>query len=310
MSNPAVTIYTDGSCSPNPGPGGWGAVIVPENGKKRELSGKVDDTTNNRMEILAALEALRSLPGCSMVTLYTDSRYVQEGISSWIEKWRNCNWLTAEGNPVKNRDLWEALDSELERHRVQWFWVRGHADNKNNNRADALATAARGRAILPLHDQSAIHIFTGITWRKKSGTGSWAAVLCYRRHVKVIGDTVTDSSANRIHIQSACQALCSLKRRLPVHLYTSSGYLKEGAGSWLPGWIRNGWLTREGNKVSNAQEWQALSGILSETDVSFHVVDKKMPPCHSQEAKELAVEWVEELRDELTCRHSMREIIP
>jgi len=285
-------------------------VIIPEKGKKRELSGKVDDTTNNRMELFAALEALRSLPVCSVVTLYTDSRYLQEGVSFWIERWRSDNWLTAAGQPVKNRDLWEILGSELERHRVQWRWVRGHADDKYNNRADELAVAARGREILPLHDESAIHIFMGITWRQKSGTGSWAAVLRYRRHFKIVADTVTDSSANRIHIQSACQVLSSLKRRLPVNLYTSSSYLKEGAGSWLPGWIRNGWLTREGKKVSNAQDWQVLSGILSETDVSFHVIDKNMPPCHSQEAKELAMEWVQELQDEISAIQSMGEVIP
>ena len=312
MSLPAVIIYSDGSCSPNPGPGGWGAVIIPEKGRKRELSGKVGQTTNNRMELQAALEALRSLPCKSRVELYTDSKYVQNGITSWIQTWRKSGWVTTADKPVKNRDLWEALDQELEQHQVQWVWVKGHADNRHNIRADELAVAARGRKVLPLLDESAIHIFMGITWRQKSGVGSWSAVLRYRKYLKIIGDTVSDSSANRIHIQSATEALRTLKRRLPVHLYTSSGYLQEGATSWLAGWIQNGWLTREGKKVSNSREWQVLSDVLAETDVTFHVIEKAMPPCHSQGAKEIAVEWVQEFRKEYSdeAEDSVREIIP
>ena len=147
MSLPIVTIYTDGSCSPNPGPGGWGVVILPLKGKKRELSGKVENTTNNRMELQASLEALQALASPSTVQLYTDSKYVQNGISKWIVNWRNNNWLTAQKEAVKNRDLWEALNREIQRHKVQWLWVKGHADNPHNERADALAVAARGRKI-------------------------------------------------------------------------------------------------------------------------------------------------------------------
>lgn len=291
MSLPLVTIYTDGSCSPNPGPGGWGVVILPENGKKRELSGKVAETTNNRMELQASLEALRALPCPHRVQLFTDSKYVQNGISKWISIWRSNNWLTAEKEAVKNRDLWEALDNEIKRHEIKWLWVKGHADDPHNERVDALAVAARGRAHLPLNDETAIHIFMGITWKQKVQVGSWAAVFRYRKHVKIIGGVVENSSANRIHIQSACDALRTLKRRLPVHLYTSSGYLKDGAIDWLRGWERNGWKTREGKEVSNKEEWQELNLQLQEYSVSLHVIDKEKAPCYSQEAKELAIEW-------------------
>jgi len=292
MSFAAVKIYTDGSCSPNPGPGGWAAVILPEKGRKRELSGKVSGTTNNRMELQAALEALKSLPGTCEVELYTDSKYVQNGITSWIDNWRRRNWLTTGREEVKNRDLWEALDLVMKQHQVRWFWVKGHADNEYNERADELAVKARGREVLPLDDQTAVHIFLGITWKQKAQIGSWAAVLRYQRHMKVIGGAVEDSSANRIHIQSATIALQSLKRKIPVHLYTSSGYLKEGASNWLKGWQRNHWETREGKVVSNKEAWQELSTVLQKLSVKFHVIDKEMPPCHSQETKLLAQEWV------------------
>ena len=292
MSFAAVKIYTDGSCSPNPGPGGWGAVILPEKGRKRELSGRVAGTTNNRMELQAALEALKSLPGSCEVELYTDSRYVQNGITSWIDNWRKRNWLTTGKEEVKNRDLWESLDREMKQHQVRWFWVKGHADNEYNERADELAAKARGREVLPLDDQTAVHIFLGITWKQKVQVGSWAAVLRYQKYVKVIGGAVENSSANRIHIQSATLALQSLKRRIPVHLYTSSGYLKEGASNWLKGWERNHWETREGKVVSNKEAWQELNSVLPQLSVKFHVIDKEMPPCHCQEAKLLAQEWV------------------
>jgi ribonuclease HI len=292
MSLPQIKIYTDGSCSPNPGPGGWGAVILPEKGKKRELSGKVAKTTNNRMELQAALEALKSLPVSSGIELYTDSRYLKNGITSWIDNWRRQKWLTTDKEKVKNRDLWESLDLEMNRHQVQWLWVKGHADDTYNERADELAVKARGREVLPLQDQTAVHIFLGITWRQKVQIGSWAAVLKYQEHYKAIGGIVEDSSANCIHIQSATTALRSVKRKLPVHLYTSSGYLKEGAGNWIQGWQRNQWKTRDGKVVSNKGAWQELSILLQEFSVNFHVIDKEMPPCHCQEAKKLAQEWV------------------
>jgi len=272
-------------------------VILPLKGKKRELSGKVGNTTNNRMELQASLEALQALASPSTVQLYTDSKYVQNGISKWIVNWRNNNWLTAQKEAVKNRDLWEALNQEVQRHKVQWLWVKGHADNPHNERADALAVAARGRIPLPLAEETAVHIFLGITWKQKLKIGSWAAIFRYQKHFKVIGEAVENSSANRIHIQSACSALQNLKRRLPIHLYTSSGYLKDGAGNWLKGWERNGWHTREGKSVSNRAEWQALNRVLQEYSVDFHKIDKEMPPCHSQEAKELAGEWVETFID-------------
>ncbi len=297
MILPGIKIYTDGSCSPNPGLGGWGAVLLPEKGKKRELSGREEETTNNRMELRAALEGLAALHASHAVELFTDSKYLQKGITAWIDKWRNNNWLTVDREPVKNQDLWEALSRQLERHQVSWVWVKGHANDQYNELADTLAATARGRTPLPLSDETAIHIFLGITWKQKTQVGSWAAVLRYQSYFKVLGEMVEGSTANRVHIQSTVSTLRSLKRRLPVHVYTSSGYLKDGASNWLNGWERNGWVTREGKDVSNRDEWKQLNDLLQEFVVTFHVIDKDMPPCHSQEAKELARELVTALEE-------------
>jgi len=131
-------IFTDGACSGNPGPGGWGALINGPNGEN-ELTGGAADTTNNRMELQAAIEALKSLPTGSAVTLTTDSTYVKEGITGWIKNWKARGWKTAAKKPVKNVDLWQNLDAECARHQVNWQWVKGHAGHAGNERADELA---------------------------------------------------------------------------------------------------------------------------------------------------------------------------
>ena len=136
-----VAIYTDGACSGNPGPGGWGAVLL-YGEHRREISGASVDTTNNRMELTAAIRALEALKRPSDVALYTDSTYVKDGITRWLPGWKAKGWRTASKSPVKNRDLWEALDALVQRHDVSWHWVRGHAGNLENERADTLAREA------------------------------------------------------------------------------------------------------------------------------------------------------------------------
>lgn len=133
-----IIIYTDGACSGNPGPGGWGALLL-YNGHERELFGGEKDTTNNRMEIMAAVEALNALKEPCKVDLYTDSVYVRDGISKWIEGWKRNGWQTAAKKPVKNMDLWQALDTARQRHEVIWHWIKGHAGHTENERVDALA---------------------------------------------------------------------------------------------------------------------------------------------------------------------------
>jgi len=133
-----IDIYTDGACSGNPGPGGWGAILR-YNGTEKELFGGEAATTNNRMEMTAVIEALRALKRPLAVRVHTDSQYVQKGISEWIHGWKKRGWKTADRKPVKNEDLWRTLDALAAQHRIEWHWVKGHAGHAENERADALA---------------------------------------------------------------------------------------------------------------------------------------------------------------------------
>ena len=136
-----VDIFTDGACSGNPGPGGWAAIL--RSGKhEREISGGDPATTNNRMELLAVIHGLNALKTASDVTVHTDSRYVMDGATQWLKRWKTNGWKTSDKKPVRNDDLWRALDSAMSAHKVQWRWIRGHSDHVDNERADALARAA------------------------------------------------------------------------------------------------------------------------------------------------------------------------
>ena len=137
MSN-SIVIYTDGACRGNPGPGGWGATLSIGNHQKELYGGEVD-TTNNRMELRAAIESLRALKQESSVELFTDSQYVKNGILQWLANWKKKNWMTSARKPVKNKDLWEQLDAEVSRHQINWHWVKGHSGNEGNEKADRLA---------------------------------------------------------------------------------------------------------------------------------------------------------------------------
>jgi ribonuclease HI len=149
---PHVTIFTDGACQGNPGPGGWGVVLV-SNEHRREISGYVPSTTNNRMELQAAIEALRALRRPCDVDLYTDSQYLRNGMQTWLANWKRNHWRTADRKPVKNADLWRELDALAHTHRVHWHWLKGHDGHPENERCDELATTAirEGRGISRRH---------------------------------------------------------------------------------------------------------------------------------------------------------------
>ena len=142
---PELFAYTDGACSGNPGPGGWGVLLIARDGdrvlKERELNGGEAETTNNRMELLAAIQALEVLERASKITVVTDSAYVKNGVTGWIHDWKQNGWKTSNKKPVKNADLWQRLDEAQDRHDVEWRWIKGHAGHDENERADALARA-------------------------------------------------------------------------------------------------------------------------------------------------------------------------
>lgn len=143
-----IQIYTDGSCLGNPGPGGYGAILVYKKHRK-ELAGGFKLTTNNRMELLAAIKALESLKEGCQVELTTDSQYVKNGINQWINNWKKRGWKTADRKPVKNQDLWQALDHEVSKHKINWHWVKGHSGHPENERCDELARDAASQSNLP-----------------------------------------------------------------------------------------------------------------------------------------------------------------
>jgi ribonuclease HI len=152
-ARPKVTIHTDGACSGNPGPGGWGAIL--ESGAHRkELTGGEALTTNNRMELMAAIAALEALKAPSAVDLYTDSNYLRDGITSWIKSWKKNGWRTADRKPVKNAELWERLEQAAARHEVRWHWVKGHVGHDANERADELAREGMAPFLAGRRDRS------------------------------------------------------------------------------------------------------------------------------------------------------------
>ena len=299
MPLPEVTIYTDGACSPNPGVGGWGAVLLKDGRVYQELNGREEETTNNRMELAAVINGLLSLKESHRVIVITDSTYVKNGICSWVSAWKRRGWLTAARQPVKNRDLWEQLDRVSRKHRVEWQWVRGHSEDPWNERADALAVAARsvriqeqtGEVEVTRPGQETIAVFCGITYAPSRRAGSWAVILSYKRHVKVLGGSDRGDSANQFHLQSLIAALSALKKNIPVTVYTTSGYLRDGVHSWLVGWQRRDWITSQGKEVGNRELWQRLAVLVGRLSVDIQVVSRKNGYCLLQEAKELAREW-------------------
>ena len=306
---PKITIYTDGGCDPNPGAGGWAAVLLFDGQKEpRELSGGQFDTTNNRMELQAALEALRALSGPHEITFYTDSKYLKNGITKWLANWKRNNWMTSSRTPVKNKDLWQALSGQLGGHQIQWRWTKGHAGDRWNERADQLASAAIGKdsssslegieeaveeAVeegLPLDDEKAIHIFTAASYLHKSKKGGWGAILRYRQHSKGLSGGTGSTSAHRMYIQGAIEGLKALKKPRPIHLYTTSDYLKNGATTWYKNWQKRNWMTKGGKPVSHRDLWQELIELSERYQITWHVVDRNARPDEMMEAKELASE--------------------
>jgi ribonuclease HI len=258
------SVYTDGACHPNPGRGGWGAVILLDRRVQRELSGGEEVTTNNRMEMTAALEALRALPAGSLIDLHTDSKYLRDGITKWVAAWRKRNWRTQEGEAVKNQDLWVALDAAMVRHDVHWHWVKGHAGDQYNERADAFAEAAarvsHRKSVIARTAASdgMVDLFTAAAYSSTTQRGAWAVVLRWGSVKKVIAGAEPSTSANRMSLVAVLAGLAALKRPVPVRIFCANDYVVEGATRWLAGWQSRAWRTREGKDVVNRDLWQRI----------------------------------------------------
>jgi len=279
---PEVIIYTDGACDPNPGPGGW-AALLRFGDHEKELTGAESDTTNNRMELQAVISALDALKRPCRVRLHTDSEYVQKGVTEWLARWKAKGW-----KKVANRDLWEALDAAQQRHQIEWEWVRGHAGDPLNERVDRLAVSMIPRSTLPVDDPDATHLFTGVSCLGMEGPGGWAVLLRSGETVETLSGYEAQTSANRLHLLAAAEGLKASPVGGRVHLYTPSDYAAQGAGQWVKGWAAQGWHTREGQPVKHRELWQALVAESTARQVTWHSLKSEVRPDESRQAEELA----------------------
>lgn len=265
-----VTAYTDGSCDPNPGPGGWGAVIRFAD-REIELNGNAPQATNNQMEMEAAVAVLAYLQGrygSCQVTLHTDSQYLRRGINEWIAAWAARDWQTKAGEPVKNQALWRRLHELAQVHHVTWQWVKGHAGNPDNEHVDRLAAQARARLASGPSTQAApqpqptpetsVTLSLGVSCLGSKGPGGWAAVLRTPDGVRVLRGQATGTTSNALYLQAAAAGLRVFDGPTAVSVYAASDYLIQGASRWVASWQRRGWRTQGGSAVKNRADWEAL----------------------------------------------------
>lgn len=289
MTKHEVIVYTDGACDPNPGPGGWGAVL--RYGRhEREISGSDPQATNNRMELQAALAALRALKRPCRVILYTDSEYLRRGISEWLPDWQRRGWRTSSRQPVQNQDLWQALAAEIGRHQIEWRWVRGHAGDPLNERADRLARAAIPRAAAPATAADAVQLFPRASCRGVQGPGGWAVVVRRGDEVTSLSGTAAETTSNAMELQAAIEGLAALTQPRRVQLYSVSKYVYQGITRWLAGWRARGWQTRQGQPVRNKTLWLALEEAAAAHEVEWCQLPAGERPPESEQAATLAAQ--------------------
>lgn len=279
-------VYTDGGADPNPGPAGWGAVILDEaGGQSRELSGGAAHSTNNRMELTAAIEALRALPEDAEVSVHTDSIYLKKGVTEWLPRWIARGWRRRTGE-LQNEDLWRELAELTAGRRVHWRWLKGHAGHRHNERADRLATAEirklkgapkearRGRAAKPPEVEVLLRVSGG------GERGGWAALVRTGGR-EGAGELRTGggrgATANELELLAAAEVLESLPEGASVAVHTGSDYLRKGASEWLDGWRARGWRTKTGTPVQNRAAWERLARAMARRRVSWPEV-KGEPP--------------------------------
>lgn len=280
-----VSIYTDGGADPNPGAGGWGAVILDQEGQSaRELSGGAAHATNNRMELTAAIRALEAVEPGTPVRLFTDSTYLKKGVTEWLPGWIARGWRRRSGE-LQNEDLWRRLAALEEAHDVEWRWLKGHAGDRYNERADELATAEiRARRGGEADRSGARDVDAEVLVRVSGGDGRGGWVAVVRRadgaeeEAEVLSGSMPGVGANELEILAAAEVLESLPEDLHVAVYSGSDYLRNGADRWLAGWRRSGWTTKAGTPVRNRQAWQRLERALSGRRVVWPSVKEAKPP--------------------------------
>lgn len=286
-----VTIYTDGGADPNPGVGGW-AAILQAGGKEKIITGSEPHTTNNRMELQAAIAALQALKRSSQVEFHTDSEYLRQGITKWISSWESSGWMR-KGKPVANDDLWKILNLLVKDHDIKWHWVKGHGTDPLNRRADALARRARQNVVwvaeLP---ENVSRIFVKGTCRGSPGAGTWAIVLEWGDDTEQFSGAVDNTTNNRMELTAAIEGIGRIPESNAAQIVTESDYLFQGATRWIHGWRQRDWHKKDGKPISNKDLWLEIENLQRSREISWQSAKgiKESAPSGLLEVRKLAQE--------------------
>lgn len=279
---PTVTIYTDGGASPNPGPGGWGVVLIFDQGgaaHEKELSGGEANTTNNRMELTAAIRALGALKKPCVVEFHTDSQYVKRGISEWMPKWRATNFKKGK---IQNVDLWEQLSAETGRHDIHWHWVKGHAGNVYNERVDTLATRAMAQFQHkpPADSLPAVSIraYLRVSCTGAPGVGAWAVFLSRDGQNTILTGSHPKTNSARLDLSAAIAALEAIPEGEFAQVFTSNSYLRDGITQWVSGWKKSHWQKKTGGEVQYRNLWQHLDRLAARRKIAWILIKENDTP--------------------------------
>jgi len=256
-----VVIYSDGGSDPNPGIGGWAAIL--RFGKhEKVLTGNDPEATNNRMELTAAIRALEALKRPCSINFYTDSEYLRKGITEWIGEWAAKGWKK-KGKPIPNVDLWQTLWPLVKTHEIEWHWVKGHAGNEYNERVDRLARKAR-LEITPddVIDPNVPRLYLRASCKGNPGPGGWGVVLEEKDDTEQASGSEPQTTNNRMEITAAIEGLLLLSPGSDVQIFTTSDYVYQGITQWIRNWRKRNWMKKGGEKpVANSDLWQALDKL-------------------------------------------------
>ena len=256
-----VIIYSDGGADPNPGIGGW-AAILRAGDHERVLTGHEPKTTNNRMELQAAISALQALKRPCRIQFHTDSQYLRRGITEGVAKWSAAGWVNKQGHAIPNAELWRELQALVPQHDITWHWVRGHSGDPANEAVDRLAREAR-LAITPKVDLSADvpRLYLRSSCHGNPGPGVWGVALESGGEWETASGGEPKTTNNRMELRAAIEGLLLLSPGSAAQLFTTSDYVFQGATQWLHGWKRGGWQKKDGLPVANSDLWRLLDDL-------------------------------------------------
>lgn len=264
-----VVIYSDGGADPNPGIGGW-AALLSFNDHEKILTGNDPRTTNNRMELQAAISALRALHRPCTIEFHTDSQYVRRGITEGVEKWAAAGWKTRNGRQVPNADLWQELQALVRRHDIAWIWVQGHSGDPSNERVDKLAREARLQITPKVNLEANVpRLYLRVSCKGNPGPGVWAVALESDGEWESHTGRLSSTTNNRLELTAALEGLLLLQPDSQVQLFTTSDYLFKGATQWAGGWQARDWQKLDGQAVANADLWRPLMDLASRYRVEW-----------------------------------------